>query len=271
MPSAPARRALPVLILAFALALLSGCASYVTPGPKADLDVFASDKDIEKNFALRPAATFPATLAVVRAQGPGYSNHYLSNHGGAQGQGAYTLVTVREVGEQEQLDALAALPQVAGVTGINRLLVPAKLENDRELRAIASRLQADLILVYTFDTAFFDHNVAKPLSVVSLGLAPTRRITAVTTVSALLIDTRSGYIHGTFEATESARNLSTSWGSADSADAARRSTERLAFTRLINDFVAAWPRISKPRPPAPASTPTPAVAPASASATATGA
>lgn len=247
----PAIRALPFLVFAAALALLSGCASYVPPGPKADLDVFASDKDIEKNFALRPAATFPATLAVVRAQGPRYSNHYLRHHGGAQGEGAYTLVTVREAGEQAQLDLLAGLPQVAGVTGINRLLVPAKLESDRELRAIASRLQADLILVYTFDTAFFDHNVAKPISVVSLGLAPTRQITAVTTVSALLIDTRSGYIHGTFEATESARHLSTSWGSADSADAARRSTERLAFTRLINDFTAAWPSISKPRPSAP--------------------
>lgn len=249
-------RVLPILV---ALLLLSGCASYVPPGPKANLEVFAND-DIEKNFALRPASPFPATLAVVRAQGPRYTNQYLSHQGGGtQGTGNYTLVTVREVEEQAQLDRIAALPQVAGITGINRLLIPAKLEGDRELRAIAARLQADLVLLYTFDTAFFDHNVAKPLSVVSLGLSPTRRITATTTVSGLLLDTRTGYIHGTFEATETARNLSTSWGSADSADLARRTTERAAFAKFVESFTSAWPRISAQRPAAPAPAPAPAL------------
>ena len=248
-------RVLSFILCAAALAFLSGCASYVPPGPKANLDVFANDNDIGKNFALRPAATFPATLAVVRAQGPRYSNHHLHVNGGPQGDGAYTLLTVREVDEDAQLARLGSLPRLAGVTGVNRLLVPAKLESDRELRAIASRLQADLVLVYTFDTAFFDRDVAKPLSVVSLGLSPTRHVTAVTTVSALLIDTRSGYIHATFEATETARNLSTSWGSADAADAARRATERAAFARLITDFIAAWPRVGEARPAAASTTP----------------
>ena len=86
--------------------------------------------------------------------------------------------------------------------------------------------------------------MAKPLSVISLGLSPTRKITAITTVSALLIGTRTGYIHGAFEATESARTLSTSWGSSESADAVRQATEQAAFRKLVDDFVATWPRIA---------------------------
>lgn len=233
-------RLLPLLA---AVLVLSGCASYIPPGPKADLALFAGS-DIEQGFAARPAATFPATLAVVRAQGPRYTNFYLNQHGGGgTGGGNYTVITVREVEEQAQLDRIAALDQVAGVTGINRLLLPAKLEGDRELRAAAARLQADLLLLYTFETTFHDQDAAKPLSVVTLGLSPTRKITAITTVSSLLIDTRSGYIHATLEVTENAKKLSTSWGSADSADAARRETERAAFAKLVGEFIATWPRV----------------------------
>lgn len=244
-------RLLPILAL---LLVFSGCASYVPPGPKADLKLFAPD-DIQQSFALRPASPFPAAIACVRAQGPRYTNLYLDRNGGSAGSGRYTVVTVREAGEQNQIDRIAALPEVAGVTGINRLLLPDKLETDRELRAAAARLQADLLLLYTFETAFFDHNMAKPLSVISLGLSPTRKITATTTVSALLIDTRTGYIHGTFEATEMARTLSTSWGSSDSADEVRRATEQTAFAKLVDDFVATWPRIAARKEGRPAAPP----------------
>lgn len=181
----------------------------------------------------------------MRAQGPRYTNLHLSHAGGVAGNptGRYTLVTVREVGEETHLERIAALPQVAGITGINRLLLPEKLDTERDLRAAAARLQADLLLLYTFDTTFIDQDASKPLTVVTLGLSPTRRITAVTTVSALLIDTRTGYIHATFETTEKNNTLSTSWGSADSADAARRATEKAAFAKLVDEFVTAWPKI----------------------------
>lgn len=249
------------------LLILSGCASYIPPGPKADLALF-SQNDIEANFALRPEAHFPAAIAAVRAQGPRYTNFYLSHAGGITGQAGdrYTIVTVREVDEDTQLGRIAALPQVAGVTGINRLLLPDSLKTDRDIRAAAARLQADLLLLYTFDTSFVDQDAAKPISVITLGLSPTRQITAITTVSALLIDTRTGYIHGTFETTEKNRVISTSWGSADSADAARRTTEKNAFAKLVGELSDAWPKIvsraasvsandtSAARPAAPAAT-----------------
>ena len=39
---------------------------------------------------------------------------------------------------------------------MNRMLLPEQLDNDREIRTAASRLQADMVLLYTFDTSFFD-------------------------------------------------------------------------------------------------------------------
>ena len=153
------------------------------------------------------------------------------------------MITVREVEEQAQFDRIAALPQVSGLVTLNRMLLPARLEGDREVRVAAARLQADLVFLYTFDTAFFDTDAAKPLTVITLGLSPTRKITAVTTVSALLLDTRTGYVYSAYEVTEREATMSTSWGSRDTADEARRKTERRAFGKLVDELVASWPKL----------------------------
>ncbi len=222
--------------------LLSGCATYIPPGPKADLQIFAPPS-IQEGFSLKPTDPFPASIAVVRVQSPTYSNYYLKQHGGSYGSGRYTVIMAKEADEQSQLERVSRLPQVAGLVSINRMLLPERLESDKEIRVAASRLQADLVFLYTFDTSFFDTDVAKPLTVITLGLSPTRKISAATTASALLIDTRTGYIYSAYEVTEKAQTLSTSWGSRDSADETRRKTEKEAFKKLMDDFIVTWPKV----------------------------
>ena len=231
-----------LLILAVLVLSFSGCATYIPPGAKADLQAFAPP-NIEKGFAAKPTSPFPASVVAVRVQAPSYSNYNLRRGGGQYGTGRYSVITTREVEEQTQFDRVTALPQVSGLVTLNRLLLPARLDGDREIREAASRLQADLVFLYTFDTAFFDSDAAKPLTVITLGLSPTRKITAVTTVSALLLDTRTGYIYSAYETTEREAMISTSWGSSDTADEARRKTERRAFGKLVDDFVASWPKL----------------------------
>jgi len=231
-----------ILVLTAILLLMSGCATYIPPGAKADLQVFASP-DIQAGFAAKPTNPFPASIAVVRVQGPTYSNYNLQQRGGNYGSGRYSVIIAKEAGEELQLERVGKLPQVAGLVSINRMLLPERLESDRELRAAASRLQADLTLLYTFDTAFFDTDMAKPLTVITLGLSPTRKISAATTCSALLIDTRTGYVYSAYEVTERGETLSTSWGSRDSADETRRKNEQEAFRKLIDEFVATWTNI----------------------------
>jgi hypothetical protein len=232
---------IPALILAVTMSL-TGCATYIPPGAKADLQALAPPS-IQEGFAAKPSAPFPASIAAVRLQAPTYTNYYLQRHGGQHGAGRYSIIMTKEVEDQAHFDRVAALPQVSGVVTLNRMLLPARLEGDREIREAASRLQADLLFLYTFDTAFFDSDAAKPLTVITLGLSPTRKITAVTTVSALLLDTRTGFIYSAYEVTEREATVSTSWGSKDSADEARRTTEKRAFGKLVDEFAGSWPKL----------------------------
>lgn len=229
-------------VLATLTLALAGCSTYYPPGGKADLQAFAPPS-IQEGFAAKPTNPFPASIATVRVQAPDYSNYYLRQNGGQYGTGRYSVIMTKEVEEQAQLDRIMAMPQVSGLVTLNRMLLPAKLESDREIREGASRLQADLVFLYTFDTAFFDTDAAKPLSVITLGLSPTRKITAVTTVSALLLDTRTGYVYSAYEVTEREATISTSWGSSDTADEARRHTEKKAFGKLVDEFVTSWPKL----------------------------
>lgn len=226
----------------FTLACLAGCATYIPPGSKADLQAFAP-ANIREGFEAKATSPFPASIAAVRVQASAYTNQYLQQNGGTYGVGRYTVITTREVEDQAQFDRVAHMPQVAGLVSINRMLLPAKLEGDREIREAAARLQADLVFLYTFDTAFFDTDLAKPLTVITLGLSPTRKLFVTTTASALLMDTRTGYVYSAYEVTQKADTLSTSWGSRDAADERRRRNEREAFSKLMDEFVASWPKL----------------------------
>ena len=221
--------------------LISGCAAtYIPPGAKADLQAFAPP-DIQAGFAAKPTNPFPASIAVIRLQAPMYTNYYLRENGGSYGSGRYSVVLAKEAGEDSELERITKLPQVTGLVSINRMLLPERLEGDREIRVAASRLQADFVFLYTFDTSFLDTDVATPLSVITLGLSPTRKISVITTCSALLMDTRTGYIYSAYEVTERKQTHSTSWGSSDTADATRRANESEAFKKLVDDVEASWP------------------------------
>lgn len=231
------------LWLATIVLLLSGCAtSYVVPGPRADLKSFGSPS-IQESFATQATAPFPATLAFVRVQAPTYTSSRLPETLAATTTGRYRVITTREAEDDAQVDRLGRLPQVTGVTAISRMLLPPDVQSDKELREAAARLHADLILVYTFDTAFFDTDLARPLTVITLGLSPTRKLAVSTTASALLMDTRTGFIYSTYEATKRADTLATSWNTADSADQVRRDNEREAFGLLIGQMEKTWPRL----------------------------
>ena len=231
-----------IILIISATFTLVGCSTYIPPGAKADLQAFAP-KNIQDGFAAKPTNPFPASIAVVRVQAPAYTNYYLRQNGGQYGTGRYSVILNREVEESAQFDRITSLPKVSGLVSLNRMLLPEQLNGDGELREAAARLHADLVLIYTFDTVFIDSDAAMPLSVISLGLSPTRKITAVTTVSGLLVDTRSGYIYAAYEVTERDRTISTSWGSGDAADAVRRNTEKLAFVKFVDELSASWPKL----------------------------
>jgi hypothetical protein len=238
-----------LIALAFALVFCNGCSSYTTPGRGADMNVLgvrtapsevdrrlATDSSVQAALDKRPLAQFPTAVAVARVQAPGYRSMTAEGWG----QGKYSVVTTRDVESDAQVDRLNRLPMVLGIAPLNRMLIRSDLQSDRELRQAAAQLHADVLLVYTLDTTFNDQDNAKPLSVITLGLAPVRQVRVVTTASAVLLDTRNGYVYGVAEATERQQSGTNLWQTDTTADATRRDTESKAFEKLVGELEKSW-------------------------------
>lgn len=244
-PPRPFRAAaflVPSLVLA-AMTCGGGCAaSYVTPGRGAPMEAFGVRKDDQTDGAIvqalgkRPLAGFPAGVAVARVQAPGYRSETAESWG----HGRYSIVTTRDVEGDGTAERLARLPLVAGVVPINRLLLPDQLNTDLELRQAAAQLHADVLLVYTLDTTFRVEDKAAPLTVVTLGLSPNQQARVVCTASAVLMDTRNGYVYGAAEATRKGTQLASAWTSGAAVDDARRRTETQAFETLVGELEKTW-------------------------------
>jgi hypothetical protein len=104
-------------------------------------------------------------------------------------------------------------------------------------------LKADMLLLYTFDTSFHENDASVALNVISLGLSPTRKVFARVAASALLIDTRTGFIYAALEANEKREVTTNAWESRETADRARRDAEKTAFQRLVTEFEKNWAQI----------------------------
>lgn len=232
------------LIAIGVLAGASGCATYTTPGRGADMAQFKpatpNEEEIAAIFERRSVATFPANVAVVRVQEPGYGSYSIHN---VVGDGDYSIVTVRDIETEEDFERLAKLPMVAGIAPFNRLLVSGKLEGAESLRRVAAELHADLVLVYTIDTVFRENDHGGPVTLVSLGLLPTVIASVDSTASAILLDTRTGYLYGVAEASHSASGRTNAWWSQATIDVYRRETERQSFEKLLGEFERTWSNV----------------------------
>jgi len=232
---------------------LGGCAeSYATPGARADfstLGMTAADKaaltdtSVQRTLEKKPLVVFPAAIAVVRVQSSGYNvSAYRSNN---VQQGAYSVVLNPDVETADDFKAVAGLPKVSAVGSIKRILLDQVPRSDLELRNAAAKIHADLLLIYTFDTAFYSQNSAAPLSLISLGMFPTEVKKVRSTASALLMDVNNGYIYAVVEATATDDQLANAWTSAEAAEQVRVKCERKALTEMVKQFVGEWPNVLK--------------------------
>ena len=223
-------------LLLAAVAAMTGCASYITPGGPVRLgDV--NRHDIAEVAARRPVATFPARIAIVRVQAPDYR----SRSAQAFASGRFSVMTAQELLSEDDQRAMHAWPSVAGLAPINRLLLPEKLDTLDDLRLAAAGVQADVLMVYTVDTAFrVQGRGYGPLAAISLGLVPDRDAFVTSTASALLVDVRSGFVYGVAEGTAKASGLTNAWSSGDTVDRKRLEAEREAFARLLTESRRTW-------------------------------
>lgn len=222
---------------AFGLAfLLTGCASYITPGGSVELNKL-TDASIHKIMSAQPAANFPANISTARVQAPNYTSYRLASFG----TGRYSVVTTREVESEEDFKRLSELPMVVGIAPLNRILLPTKLDTIKALREGAARLKADILLVYTFDTTFHaGQQHYAPLNAIALGFLNNKEITVTTTVSAAFFDVRTEYLYGLAEATAKQSQFASVWSTQSAVDDLRVLTEKQAFVKLMPEIEKSW-------------------------------
>jgi hypothetical protein len=219
-----------------ALLILSGCASYTTPGGGVQLSELA-ETDINELMSKEPAAPFPANIAVARVQAPGYQSYKVNSFG----TGRYSVVTTREVESEEDFVRLSKLPKVAGIAPLNRILLPSNLDSIKSLREASARLKADILLIYTFDTSFHaGEQKFAPLNVISLGFLKNKEVTVTTTVSAAFFGVRTEYLFGLSEATSKETKNASVWSTSSAVDDMRLTTEKEAFQKLLPEIEKTW-------------------------------
>lgn len=232
-----------IIFCALLVIVLSGCATYQTPGAGVNVgDLSQSTAEISELMRREPAAEFPARIAVVRIQVPGY----VAGAAACHGRGKYCVVTARDIESDEEYERLQRLAGVAGVGPISRILLPPTLSSIEDLRVVAANLKADMVLIYSVDTRFHvDGRSLGPLSVVSLGMIPNKKARVSTTAAAVLVDVRTGFVYGVAESTASDDQRATIWSTHQAIERARLTTERQSFIGLVGEIERLWPGIAQ--------------------------
>lgn len=229
-------RSLLNFFLLLCIAVVQGCATYTTPAGGVNIPSLG-EGDITELMAVEPAAKFPARLAVARVQSSGYSSRTNDSYG----SGRYSVVTTRDIEDEADFSQLASMDMVAGVAPVGRLLLPEQLDTLKDLRLSAARLKADMLLIYSIDTAFHVEGKALgPLTAITLGLLPSKQAFVSSTTSGLLVDVRTGYTYGVAEATERNVQRTTLWDSANAVDRARTESEAASFKHFIGEVDTLW-------------------------------
>jgi len=218
--------------------LLSGCATYQTPGAGVSMgDLSKADEDIAVVMKRDPTAAFPARIAIARVEAPGYYTQAAQ----CFGKGRMCLVTAHEVEKDEDFERIAHLPMVAGAAPIGRMLLSGEVNSAKDLRLGAAALKADLLLVYSIDTRFHvESQDIGPLALMSLGFLRNKKAHVTATASAALFDVRTGFIYGVAESTATEEQRATVWSSQGAVESSRLRAESEAFQELLNEYEKLW-------------------------------
>lgn len=230
------------LVVALATLFLAACSTYRTPGSGVSIPELTTPS-VADALARKPAAPWPARIIAVRVQGAGYESYTNRGHG----RGRYSVITTRDIETEADFARLGAMPNVAGVGSLNRLLLPGNLDSSDDLRTAAAQLQGDIVLMYTIDTAFRTETAQiGPLQLVSLGFFPNKKAKVTSTCAVALIDTRTGYVYGVAESTSNEDQRSDLWNKEEAIEKARAKAERGAFTAALGEVEKLWTEVAPP-------------------------
>jgi hypothetical protein len=193
---------------------------------------------------VQPAPNFPARIALVRVQAPKYRS--MSAEG--LGKGEFSVVSPQELPNAAQTEALEHWPAVDKVMVLNEHLLPERLKSLDDLRLVAAKMQADVLMIYTLDTGFeVDGHAFGAAAKVPLGKQPAAEDGIVSSATSVLIDVRTGYRFGTLTGNAKLDHLTAEdWSTEPRLDQRRLEAEAQALSALIEAAAPTWKGIAGP-------------------------
>jgi len=193
---------------------------------------------------VQPAPNFPARIALVRVQAPKYAS--MTAEG--LGKGEFSVVSPQELPNAVQTQALDEWPAVDKVLVLNEHLLPERLKSLDDLRLVAAKMQADVLMIYTLDTGFeVDGHAYGASQKVPMSKKPAPEDSIVSSATAVLMDVRTGYPFGTVSGSAKQDHLSAEdWSAEPNLDQKRLEAEAQALSALIEATAPTWKGIAGP-------------------------
>ncbi|RYD65005.1 MAG: hypothetical protein EOP83_08360 [Verrucomicrobiaceae bacterium] len=204
---------------------LNGGCNYDTPSSYSLPVTQGPSGAIEDSSHSRPTVRFPARVAVVRIEG--------SSSG-------FRMIPETDVEQSEHAAAASALPGVAGLVSLNRVALISEVKSYRELDTEARKVGADLVAIYRFEATDRSSDVFLPLSVATLGLAPTNSYTVTATATLMVRDARTGYLYGVLEESATNKGLTAGMDLHNAQERSKRSAKKKALDQLTARLPVFW-------------------------------
>lgn len=236
-------RSLVVILVVLHALLHFGCGHYVNPGSAADFEALgltradvdrASDLGVVREFERLPLATLPVTIGVARVQGPGY----LARRGPRTIGGDHVLL--RNPESERLVETLTELPQIEGVATLSPLLLPGGNLTQASIRRCAARLQVQMVLIYTIETLDHGEQHLPFWSLLTLGILPSYEARIASVASAVLVDTRTGFVYGAAEGAGESSRLTSAWSQGRASRRAQDRADRAALEDLMGNIQPMW-------------------------------
>ena len=204
---------------------LNGACHYDTPASYSLPMTQGPSGVIEDGSNARPTVRFPARVAVARIEASG---------------GGFRMIPDTDVENAEHAAAAASLPGVAGIVSLNRVALVSEVKSYRELDAEARKVGADLVAVYRFDASDRSSDVFLPLSVATLGLAPTNPYSVTATATLMVRDARTGYLYGVMEESATNKGLTAGMDLHNAQERSKRNAKKKALDQLTAKLPVFW-------------------------------
>lgn len=204
---------------------LNGGCHYDTPASYSLPVTQGSSGAIEESSHARPTVRFPARVAVARIEASG---------------GGFRMIPETDVENTGHAAAATSLPGVAGLVSLNRVALVSEVKSYRELDAEARKVGADMVAIYRFEASDRSSDAFLPLSVATLGLAPTNSYTVTATATLMVRDARTGYLYGVMEETATNKGLTAGMDLHNAQERSKRNAKKKALDQLTAKLPVFW-------------------------------